>query len=190
MSLEALATSDEKTSPFFLANEKIVHDFEHYVFEKGGRIKGKYGAWSYNVLASIPSELNWQVRIKKATHNQPSLLLSSKYSVFVETIISTDYLNFESPNFNIKRRFFAEWLKQLLFPKWKRFNKFGRYTIQSDVDQSNSEIIETLAEILRSEFKSQKILEIKKEGSYLKIHILQDKLNQQLLEKLLLAHLD
>jgi len=73
------ASSDEYSSPFFKLNEKFCSEFESFIAEKNGKVKGKYNAWSYAIYGKIREPKAWTLKYKKSTFSSSgNLWLSSK----------------------------------------------------------------------------------------------------------------
>ena len=109
MSIVSNAASDELDSPFFIENEKLCKKWEAYILEKGGKIKGLYNSWSFNLHSKVKSKNTWLIDIKKATYTSGNLLLSSKYQSLAETLTFTaDFKETDCENFYIGKSLFKK----------------------------------------------------------------------------------
>ena len=80
MKIKSNASPDELSSPFFKINEEFCSDFESYVKNKNGKVKGNYNAWSYLIFGKISNPTNWNLTYKKSTFTSTGdIFLSSKY---------------------------------------------------------------------------------------------------------------
>ena len=79
MRIRPNASPDEKDSLFYKKNEEFCSEFEHFIAEKNGKVKGSYNAWAYTISGKISKPKNWNLKYKKATFSSGNLWLSSKY---------------------------------------------------------------------------------------------------------------
>jgi hypothetical protein len=86
MPVEPNAAPDELRSPFYVKNEKLCLQWEEYILEREGQINGKYNAWSFNLKSKVKSNYIWLIDVRKATHSNGNLLLSSRYLNLLERL--------------------------------------------------------------------------------------------------------
>lgn len=86
MPLEPNAAPDEKSSPFYKANEKLCKRWEKFVLDRNGLINGKYNAWSYNVKTKIEGKKTWLMDVERAQFSNGFLLMSSRKQNLRETL--------------------------------------------------------------------------------------------------------
>ncbi|SFT35328.1 hypothetical protein SAMN05216474_0055 [Lishizhenia tianjinensis] len=121
MPLKSNATADEKTSPFYLKNEELCREWENYITEKNGQLKGVYNASSFHIEGRIETTNTWSIEVKKATFSSGNLLLSSKYQNLQEILtLSTKISNTTSGNFRICKSIFKR--KSQKHPLYKKVN--------------------------------------------------------------------
>lgn len=110
MPLQPNAAPDELDSPFYLANEKLCKEWEAYILERGGKLNGRYNAWSFNLKSKVKTNRTWLIDVRKATYSGGNLFLSSKYQnlqeilMFRTIIRGTDCKNFHLGGSIFKRQ--------------------------------------------------------------------------------------
>ncbi|MDW7692773.1 hypothetical protein R9C00_11435 [Flammeovirgaceae bacterium SG7u.111] len=96
MPIESHATNAELDSPFYLANQKICTDWERFVLEKGGTIRGKYNAWSFGLKTEVKSHYSWNIEVRKSTqtntgHGKSIVVEFLKFETRINNIACEDF---------------------------------------------------------------------------------------------------
>ena len=106
MAVESHAAPDELDSPFYIENENVCKNWEAFVLARGGKVKGKYNAWSYAIRASLESNLSWVVDVKRANATNGNLFTKNivEELIFTTTIKNTGCRNFYIGKSIFKRR--------------------------------------------------------------------------------------
>lgn len=108
MSISPDAAPSEFDSPFFKRNEALCKKWEQYIKSKGGKVKGYFNAWSFEIKSKVTLKKTWLIDVKKGTYTSGSLLFSSKYQSVQETItFTTLFKNTDCGNFCISRSIFS-----------------------------------------------------------------------------------
>ena len=179
------ASPDEFNSPFFLANEKICQEFDTFILNHKGETRGKYHAFSYQVLGKIRHPEKWEFRIKKASFTSGNLLISTKkQSLFVSSKWTAKNFKSNCPKFLIRRKKRWDFLKvSSSKKKWSWFQGNRKYVIKTK--DSQNEIVINLSEQLSKLFESNEIWRINLSENELKIELRSEELHLDIIEKLI-----
>jgi hypothetical protein len=108
MSITPDAAPSELDSPFYKRNEALCKKWEQYIISKGGKVKGYYNAWSFEIKSKVTVKKTWLIDVKKGTYSNGSLFFSSKYQNVQETLSFTAlFKNTECGDFCISRSIFS-----------------------------------------------------------------------------------
>ncbi len=156
------AAPDEKDSPFFMENEKICQQWEQFIMERKGQIKGKYNSWSYVIHAKIDEA--WLISVKKSTYSSGNLLLSSKHQNLQEVLtLETNKIICDCPNFIIRKRAF----KDLFSSRKSSLN--SKYSVFSvDVDHH---LIKAITSLVGESLQNQSLYTVTYKDKNLKINL-------------------
>ena len=166
------ATAQEKTSPFFTANEEFCTEFEDFIVDRGGEVQGNYNAWSFTVYGKINRPKNWILQYKKATFSGAHILLTSKYQNLLTLAEWTTIRPPENSGFLIRKRSWTDFFKAWFFKTFKRLKVSNRYMIISKED--NSPFITELIKVLTPLFKTGEVYRIENKNDKLKIELRTD----------------
>lgn len=181
------AAPSELSSPFFIENEKICHSFDEFIVAKNGETRGKYNAFSYNVIGKVRHPNKWEFRIQKSSFTSGNLLLSSKYqSLHVASIWTAKILKSDCPNFYIRKKKTFDFLKMALSRNWNFLLDNGKYVIKCA--DPNHELINDLKGKLGNLFELQRVWELRFENSELKIEIRSESTHTEIIEKFLVEN--
>lgn len=146
------AASNEKTSPFYIANERFCRDFENFIAEKEGISTGNYNAWSYTVYGKITSPQTWILKYKKATYSGAHSFLTSKYqNLLTLAEWKTEKASYDS-GFLIRRKTLNDRFMIMFSPSYRRLEVSKRYVLISKAKKARSilNLTNRLAPLLRS----------------------------------------
>ena len=181
------ASTDELDSPFFLANEEICQSFDQFIVSNGGETRGKYNAFSYNVLGKVKHPNKWEFNIKKSTFTSGSLLLSSKYqSLHVASIWTAQDLESECPNFKIRPKKWFDFAKVGMFNNLNWLSDKKTYVIKCQ--NPNHSLIVNLSGTLSELLEQKRVWEIQYSNSVLKIELRSESTHTSIIEKLLVEN--
>ena len=166
------ATAQEKTSPFYTANEEFCREFEDFIEEKGGEVQGNYNAWSFTVYGKITRPKNWILQYKKATFSGAHILLSSKYQNLLTLAEWTTLRTTENSGFLIRKRSWTDFFKSWFFKSLKRLKVSDRYVIISKED--SSPFISKLTKVLTPLFQTGEVYKIENRKGKLIIELRTD----------------
>ncbi|MGB3606953.1 hypothetical protein [Psychroserpens sp.] len=184
MKIKPNASSDEMTSPFYKINEDFCADFENYIANKNGKVKGKYNAWSYQIFGKINSPKNWNLMYKKATFTSGNLLLSSKYqSLLVMAEWETERKGTHNAEFQIRKKSRTDFIKKIVNKSLSDLDFSSKYILETK--NSKTQLISKLNEILKSLFLSGEIYKIDHRNDKLKIEMRTEKHHFEIFDKLI-----
>lgn len=103
MSVEPNAAPDELDSPFFKEHEALCKQWEQYITNKGGKIIGKYNAWSFGLKCKVTTKKTWVIDIKKTTFHDGHFWWTSRDQGLTEIIDCQTLLSTDCPSFRIKK---------------------------------------------------------------------------------------
>lgn len=185
MKIKSNASPDEVSSPFFDSNKQFCYEIEKYLANKGGKVKGTYNAWSYQVYGKFNSPDIWDIYYKKSTFtNTGNLLLSSKYESLLELVEwETDKFKENISNFRIRKQKFTDIPKLLSNKSFLKLEFDKKYVLQ--FKKSKPGFLGKLLTNLEELFHSGEIYEINFNSGKLKIELRSDKHHFDILEKLI-----
>lgn len=138
MALISKHTTDEESSPFYLANKAICEDYENFIEELNGQVRGVYNAFSFQVLAKVKGKTNWTFELKKSTFSSGNLLLSSKAQSILEVALwSSDDLTQNLPKFTIRKSHWTDWIKNKFNSDIFKLHGFKGYRILSTPSETD-----------------------------------------------------
>ena len=174
MIIKPNASPDEKDSPFYKKNEEFCSEFEHFIAEKNGKVKGNYNAWSYSIFGKISKPKNWTLKYKKATFSSGNLWLSSKHqNLLVLAEWETKRAGTHNSEFLIRKKTKTDFIKLMFNKSLSKFNIYDKYIIESE--KNKSQLISKLTKILEPLFKSGEIYIIDHRNDKLKIELRTEK---------------
>lgn len=185
MKITPNASPDELSSPFFTVNKEFCSEFETYISNKNGDVKGNYNAWSYLVFGKITHPKNWNLTYKKATFTTSgNLLLSSKYqSLLVMAVWETDSIGIDDLAFEIRRKTVADFFKVPLSSSLSNLRVSNKYVIKSKINKST--LLTQLIGILEPVFITQEIYKIDYINKKLRIELRSEKHHFDIFNKLI-----
>lgn len=178
------AAPGELDSPFFIANEEICQSFDQFIVSNGGETRGKYNAFSYNVLGKVRHSNKWEFRIKKSTFTSGNLLLSSEYqNLHIASIWTARSLQSDCPDFLIRRNKFLDGIRISFSKKWNWFTHDKRYVIRCRNRDHN--LIKDMKDILKHLFDVDCVWEVHYNNPVLIIDLRANSSHTATIEKLL-----
>ena len=165
------ASFDEYSSPFFKANEKFCSEFESFIAERNGEVKGKYNAWSYAIYGKIREPKTWTLIYKKSTFTSSgNLLLSSKsQSLLVLVEWTTRRIENSDSDFKIRKKKTTDLIKLNIGNKLKPLNISKKYVIEFGNEKPN--FLKKIIEITKELFEKEEIYIIELKNGILKIEL-------------------
>jgi len=183
MIIKPNASPDEQNSPFYKKNEEFCSEFEHYITEKNGKVKGNYNAWSYFIFGKISKPKNWTLKYKKATFSSGNLWLSSKHqSLLVMAEWTTGRIGTHNSEFLIRKKTKIDSIKLLWNKSLSKFDVHDKYIVESKGNKP--QLIYKLTKILEPLFKSGEIYIIDHRNDKLKIELRTEKHYFEIFNKL------
>jgi hypothetical protein len=185
MRIKSNASPDELSSPFFKLNEEFCSDFERFVANKNGKVKGNYNAWSYLIFGKISNPKNWNLTYKKSTFTSTgNLLLSSKYqSLLVLAEWETERKGTHNSEFTIRKKARTDFLRKLVDNSLSELDVSKKYILE--IKNEKPKLISKLTEILKSLFQSGEIYKIEHKNDKLKIEMRTEKHHFEIFDKLI-----
>lgn len=170
MSITANASPSEMNSPFYKANEEFVLGLEKYVSKRGGKVTGRYNAWSYHVKGKIDLPRPWILQYKKSTiTSQGNIFLSSEYqSLLVLSKWNTVVKTGPGTEFVIRRKRKRDLLFRLFNRHLHKSGISGKYLIRSS---GGNPLISCLTELLKLQFESGEVYRIEHRKNRLHIEM-------------------
>jgi len=162
------ASSDEYSSPFFKLNEKFCSEFESFIAEKNGEVKGKYNAWSYVVYGKIKEPKTWTLKYKKSTFSSSGNLWKSQ-CLLVLAEWTTKRIDNSNSDFKIRKKEKIDFIKLNIGNKLKPLEVSKKYVIELGNQQSN--FIKRIIEITNELFEKEEIYIIELKNGILKIEL-------------------
>lgn len=185
MKIKSNASQDELSSPFFSMNKKFCSEFESYIANKNGKVKGNYNAWSYLIFGKFSKLKNWDLIYKKSTFTSSgNLLLSSKFqSLFVMAKWIKELNGTHNSEFEIRKKTLADFIRIPLSKSLSKLEFSNKYVIirKGNETQFLSQLIETL----KSLFISGEIYKIDHSNKKLEIELRTEKHHFEVLDKLI-----
>lgn len=183
MVIKSNAASTEITSPFYKANKEFCKQFEAYLTQREGKVKGVYNAFSYAIYGKIENPKPWSLFYKKATYTDTGNLLLSTEKETLLTLArwSTRSVGLSHLDFEIKRKTFLQRIKQLFSNNVNSFVK--GYVIKGT--SSDKIINEEFILVLKDLFESKEVYSITHEQNELSIELRSKKHYFSYLDKLI-----
>ena len=183
MTIKPNASPDEKDSPFYKKNEKFCSEFEHFIADKNGKVKGSYNAWSYTIYGKITQPKNWTLKYKKATFTSGNLWLSSKHqNLLMLAEWTTERMGTHNSEFLIRKKTGTDFIKSMFNNSISKFDIYEKYIIESE--NKKPQLISKLTGILENLFKSGEIYRIEHLNNKLKIELRTEKHHFDIFNKL------
>lgn len=174
MTIKPNASPDEKDSPFYKKNEKFCSEFEHFIADKNGKVKGKYNAWSYLIYGKVSNPKNWTLKYEKSTLSSGNLLLSSKrQNLIVTAEWVTKRVGNHNSEFYIRKKTRFDFIKIMVNKSLSKFDQYDKYEIESKGNKS--QLNSKLTKILKHLFNSGEVYIIDYRNDELKIKLKTDK---------------
>jgi hypothetical protein len=173
MIIKPNASENEKTSPFYIANEKFCREFENFISEKNGKVNGNYNAWSYTIFGKINNPKNWILKYKKATYSGGNLLLTSKYQNLLTLAEWTTNRISHNSGFLIRKKTRTDFFLFMFSKSLQRLKVSDHYILISKTN--NSELITELIKKLTPLFKSGEVYKIENKNDKLTIELRTEK---------------
>ncbi len=174
MIIKPNASPDEKDSPFYKKNEEFCSEFEHFIAEKNGKVKGNYNAWSYSIFGKISKSKNWTLKYKKVTFSSGNIWLSSKHqNLLVLAEWTTERIGTHNSEFLIRKKTRTDSIKLMFNKSLSKFDNYYKYVIESE--NNKSQLISKLTKILEQLFESSEIYKIDHRNDKLKIELRTEK---------------
>jgi len=183
MIIKPNASPDEFSSPFFKKNEKFCLEFERFIANKNGKVKGEYNAWSYIIYGKILNPKNWTLKYKKATFSSGNLWHSSKsQNLLVLAEWATKRVGTHSTEFRIRKKTRTDFVKLLLNKSLSKLETSDKYVIESKGNKP--QLFSKLVKILECLFKSGEVYVIEYRNDKLKIELRTEKHYFEIFNKL------
>ena len=174
MRIKPNASPDEKDSPFYKKNELFCSEFEHFIADKNGKVKGKYNAWSYLIYGKVSNPKNWTLKYEKSTLSSGNLWLNTRrQNLIVTAEWITKRIGSHNSEFCIRRKTRYDFIKFMVNNSISKFEQYDNYVIESNgiKNQLNSKLTKTLENL----FKSGEVYTIDYRNDELKIKLKTDK---------------
>ncbi|TXE15722.1 hypothetical protein ES731_15030 [Psychroflexus gondwanensis] len=185
MKIKPNAASNELSSPFYLINKNFCSDFENYIANKNGKVKGNYNAWSYLIFGKINSPKNWTLMYKKSTFTSGNLLLSSKcQNLLVLAEWETERKGTHNSEFEIRRKSSTDFFRKIVNKSLSDLDLSDKYVLE--IKNAKSPLIFKLTSILKSLFLSGEIYKIEHRNDKLKIEMRTEKHHFEIFDKLIM----
>jgi len=183
MTIKPNAAPDEKNSPFYKKNEIFCTEFEHFIADKNGKVKGNYNAWSYSIYGKISNPKKWNLKYKKTTLSSGNLWLSSKHQNLLELAEwKTERIGTHNSEFLIRKKKRTDFIKSMFNNSISKFDIYENYRIESK--NNKIQLISKLTQILREQFDSGEVYEIDHRNDSLKIELRTEKHYFEIFNKL------
>ncbi|WP_127845180.1 hypothetical protein [Psychroflexus aestuariivivens] len=181
MKIKSNSSKSEVDSPYFVRNKKFCKEFESFILEKNGNVKGNFNAWSFSIIGKITKPNTWILRYKKATFTSGNLFLSSKYQNLL-TMAEWKTTNRFGSNFKIRKKSFIDFFNLQLDESLSILDFSDKYLIING--EQNNKFIKQMLKILKPLFLSGEIYKIENSNDNLKIELRTEKLHFDIFEKL------
>ncbi|MFK5890225.1 MAG: hypothetical protein QM486_05795 [Flavobacteriaceae bacterium] len=159
MSIIPNAGTSELTSPFFKKNKESCEKFLKFIEGLGGKVNGRYNAFSYHLLGKIKRKNQWDLRFKKSSYTSGNLFLSSKYqSLSFVSEWFADEIELNCPKFKIRKKKKLDYIKKYIFSNLRELKENKNYILECS--ESNNFFILYLNEILLNLYIEEKVYEI------------------------------
>tara|TARA_R110002033_G_scaffold22093_2_gene53871 strand:- start:6260 stop:6820 length:561 start_codon:yes stop_codon:yes gene_type:complete len=163
------ADTNETDSPFYIKNESFCSEFEDFIIEHKGKIKGNYNAWSYLVIGKIETPRKWILEYKKSTFSSGNLLLSAKtQNLFVSATWKTELTAINIADFIIRRKATKDSVLKLFNANIIELESASNYLL---ITEKKSHLIQELIQLFLPLFKLNEIYKIYKLKNALTIEL-------------------
>ncbi len=177
----------ELSSSFYKNNKAICEEYETFINDIGGKTKGYYSCYSFNVLTMFQSKskYKWNMRFQKFSYNQTYVF--SKKSLLSELLYTSQWFSnnyyTNCPPFLITKGTFIQMIQCLLSKKWNQLPRQPNYIIKCE--NPDHPTIRKINDLLSKLYLSQEVYEIHYESPKLIIDIRSDKIHKNEMKNLL-----
>jgi hypothetical protein len=169
--IEQNGSITEKDSPYFILNKIFCEEFEDFILERNGKVKGSYNAWSFSIAGKICDPNIWILNYKKSTYSSGNLMLSTK-GQNVLTSAEWKTKNIFEPKFKIRRKKFTDLLSLKLTRTLSTLDYSNKYVV--DIQKQNDRAFKKLLNTLKPLFISEEIYEIENVGKKFRVELRTD----------------
>lgn len=138
------ASPDEEHSPFYIDNKAICQEWEAFVNQLGGSIKGSFSAWTLKMCAHLPTQGNWKVDISKSSLSTSTLFLAPEKSIIEQTKFEASEINLGEFAIKIWESSLWSSLRMKINPNINRLNDQLVIAINGKPNQKGVELIEKM----------------------------------------------
>ena len=179
--IEQNSSTSEMNSPYFVRNKEFCDEFENFVLEKNGKVKGNYNAWSFSIIGKIKNPNIWTLSYKKATFTSGNLFLSTKNQNLLKSAEWKTKNLFDS-NFKVRRKTMMDFFNLQIFESLSTLNLSDKYVVENKVHKSDS--LDKLFMILKPLFLSNEIYEIENLNNNFRIELRTEKHHFEIFDQL------
>lgn len=141
------ASQEEEHSPFYIENKTICQEWEAFISQLNGSIKGSFSSWSIRLYADIPRQENWKVDIRKSSLSNTSLLIAPEKNVIEQTIFEVSDLYLGEFNIKIWESNIWNSLRQKVNPSINRLSEHLLIAKKGSPNQRGLEFIERIRQV-------------------------------------------
>ena len=170
------ASPDEESSPFYLENKRICEFWETFITNKGGKIEGKYNAWSLILKGEFETQYKWKVKIKKSTFSNESIFIPAEKSIFRQIEFTTLGVDLGLNNFRVRKCNY--WMD--LFRRITRSSLEPTYVLRGEVTTEVMKLIQNKVKIEGLEY-----IEYSAKTKELKVDVRELITNDETIEKII-----
>ncbi len=187
MTIKSNSLPDELDSPFYIANKRFSEEFEKYIIERNGQVKGEFNAWAFFVSGKINDPKEWLLSYKKSNYTSlgtiPILQSEKQYKDYVLSLISKWETRLEGyGTLKIRRKSIWDVFMLLLNNNTNLHIENRNYIVFSSKD--NQELLQKLTAVLRPFFDSEEVFQVILKKNILSIQISSDGHHFDIFEKL------
>ncbi|PCJ01370.1 MAG: hypothetical protein COB15_00160 [Flavobacteriales bacterium] len=187
MAIKSNSLPDELDNPFYIANKNFCEEFEKYVLERNGQVKGKFNVWAYYVSGKINVPKEWVLSYKKSNNTSlgstPILQSEKEYKEYVLSLIAKWETKLEGyGSLKIRRKTIWDVFLLLSIKNANLYSENRKYIVFSN--QENQDLLQKLTTTLRPFFDSGEMFQVILKKNILSIQISTDRHHFNIFEKL------
>ena len=179
--IEQNGSTSEMNSPFFVRNKEFCNEFENFVLEKNGKVKGNYNAWSFSIIGKINNPNIWTLNYKKSTFTSGNLFLSTKTQNLLTLAVWKTKNIFDS-KFKVRRKTNLDFFKLQTSKSISKLEFTDNYVIENKIKKGD--FLNKLFEILKPLFLTNEIYEIENTKDDFRIELRTEKHHFEIFERI------
>ena len=179
--IEPNSSASEMSSPYFVRNKEFCDEFESFVTEKNGKVKGNYNAWSFSIIGKVTDPNIWTLNYKKATFTSGNLFLSTKTQNML-TSAEWKTKNLFDSNFKVRRKNMADFFNLQISKSLSTLNFSDEYVIDNKIQ--HNDYLDEMFIMLKPLFEAKEIYEIENINDNFRIELRTEKHHFKIFEKL------